>query len=160
VKRSIGILFLAAVLGAALAVPGAVAKDAKGPNCTDFIGGDPGYFYNPSNDSGTVTVDMKLASPFCADVTYLLDIKDLETGNLLVNDLAPDTRVGNVVSFSYTFGPGNAPGEATGDPNNPFRGGVCLVAESYWRDHLSDRAPDTGCEEVPIGSSGGGGGMF
>jgi hypothetical protein len=156
----IGTLFLAALI-AVLAVPGAVARDSKGPTCTDFSGGDPGYFYNLSNDSGTVTLDMTLMAPFCTDdVKYRMDIYDLETNNLVVNDVSPTSEAGNIVSFSYTFAPGQAPGEATGDPNNPVRGGVCLVAESYWRDHLSDRAPDTGCQPMPAGSSGGGGGMY
>jgi hypothetical protein len=147
-KRLIGLLALAAALAAVLVVPAATAKDKdyKGPACTNFIAGDPGYGYNETTTGGIVEVTMTLDAPACAGATYLLDIYNLSGAVLLVADVQ-GTASGTTVTFSYTF--------ASGAPSD----GVCLVAKSIHSGRVSDRAPDTGCQSVPAGSSGGGQGM-
>jgi hypothetical protein len=147
-KRLIGLLALAAALAAVLVVPAATAKDKdyKGPACTNYVFGDVGYLYNASTTGGTVEATMTLDAPACAGTTYLLDIYANDRTTLLVADVQ-GTPSGTTVFFSYTF--------ASGAPSD----GVCLVAKSIHSGRVSDRAPDTGCEPVPAGSSGGGQGM-
>jgi len=137
------LLFVAALVGAMLLAGTGSASDSKGPACMNFVSGDPGY------DGSTAGADMTLAAPACTDgLHYSLDIYSLDGSRLLVADVAPSSVAGTLVSFRYTFPAGTAPSD-----------GVCLVAKSWWRDHVADRAPDTGCQPAEVGSSGGGGGM-
>jgi hypothetical protein len=140
------LMLVAALAAAALLAGIGTASDSKGPACTNFSFGDPFYI------NGTAGADMTLAAPACTGETHFsLDIYSFTsdgTGTPLVADVPPSTVSGSMVSFSYTFPAGTAPSD-----------GVCLVATSYWRDHVADRAPDTGCQKVAAGSSGGGGGM-
>jgi hypothetical protein len=134
------LLLVAALAAAALLAGIGTASDSKGPACTNFAFGDPFYI------NGTAGANMTLAAPACTG-DFSLDIYSLDGTTLLVPDVAPSTVAGTTVSFSYTF--------SSGAPSD----GVCLVAKSFWRDHVADRAPDIGCQQVPAGSSGGGGGM-
>jgi hypothetical protein len=137
------LLLVAALAAAALLAGTGTASDSRGPACTNFAFGDPFYV------GDTTGADMTLAAPACTGETHFsLDIYSLDGTTLLVPDVAASTVSGSTLSFSYTFPSGTAPSD-----------GVCLVAKSYWRDHVADRAPDSGCQPVLAGSSGGGGGM-
>jgi hypothetical protein len=130
-------LMLVAVFAAAALVAGTgAASDTKGPPCTNVIAGDTGYF------GGTVTVILTLEAPACSDGSYLLDIYNLAGDTLLVGDLTPTNVSGDTVTFSYSF---------SGTPPD----GVCLVARTFYKKHLADRAPDSGCHPQPTDSSGG-----
>ena len=136
-------MFVAALAATALLAGTGSASDSKGPSCTNFTFGDPFY------DGSTAGADMSLAVPACTGETHFsLDIYNLAGTTLLVGEVAPTIVSGTTVHFEYTFPSGTAPSD-----------GVCLVAKSWWRGHVSDSAPDTGCQPVPFGSSGGGGGM-
>src|SRR5438309_3539789 len=135
------LLIVAALAVSALLAGSGTASDTKGPACTDYTFGDPFYV------GDTTGATMTLAAPACTGETHFsLDIYSLNGTTLLVPDVAPSTVSGSTVSFSYTFPSGTAPTD-----------GVCLVAKSFWRDHVADRGPDTGCQQVAVGSSGGGG---
>jgi hypothetical protein len=147
-KRSIGVLALVVALAAALTVPAATGKDARGPACTDFIGGDAFYSYNPETTSGTVTVEAQLAAPDCTG-EYVLTIYSLTSGGEgqpLVRSVEPTgfdvhPETGNtLVLFSYTF-TSSAPSD-----------GVCVAVESFHRGHVADRSPDSGCFAVAANS--------
>jgi hypothetical protein len=136
------LLLVAALVAGALVVGTGAASDTKGPACTDFTHGDPFY------DGSTAGAFMTLAAPACSGETHFsLDIYSLDGTTLLVADVPPSAVSGNMVTFSYTF--------QSGAPTD----GVCLVAKSWWRDHVADRGPDSGCETAPVGEPGGGGGM-
>jgi hypothetical protein len=141
----LSLIFIAAFAAAALFAATVTASDSRGPACTNFTFGDPFYTVG-----GTAGADMTLAVPACGGETHFsLDIYSLDGTSLLVPDVGPSTVSGTMVSFSYTFPSGEAPSD-----------GVCLVAKSWWRDHVADRAPDGDvCQPVPRDSSGGGGGM-
>jgi hypothetical protein len=143
-KRLIGLLALAVALAAVLVVPAATAKDKdyKGPACTNYVFGDAGYLYDSATTGGTVEATMTLDAPACASTTYSLDIYNFSGASLLVPDVQ-GTASGTTVTFSYTF--------ASGAPSD----GVCLVAKSIRNGHVSDRAPDIGCEPFEAGSGGG-----
>jgi hypothetical protein len=145
VKRliTIGVFVIAAA--AILAMPTG-AKDTKGPACANFTFGIAGY----SAVSGNGDAHMTLDAAGCTG-TYLLQVYPFTsggTGTRLASDIEPsgysvDDSTGNtVVDFSYTL-------------SSPPSDGVCLVAESYWRGHLADRAPDSGCQKVDPTSGGG-----
>jgi opacity protein-like surface antigen len=140
------LLVAAAVVVAAAAVAAvatAARPDALGPPCTNFTVGDPGYLFNSGTTSGRVTVDMTLAAPPCAGATYLLDIYDRSGTTLLAGDVTPASTTGSIVSFDYTI--------QSGAPSD----GVCVVVESYFHGRLIDRAPDSGCQVINPGDSGG-----
>src|SRR2546423_15514725 len=141
--KRFALIFVAALAAAALLAGTGSASDTRAPAWTNFTFGDPCYV------GSTAGADMSLAAPACSEGTHFsLDIYNLAGTTLLVGDVGPTIVSGTTVHFEYTFPSGTAPSD-----------GVCLVAKSWWRGHVSDRAPDGGCQPVPFGSSGGGGGM-
>lgn len=139
-KRLVPML-VAALAAAALVAGTGMAGDAKGPPCTNVIGGGDslGYRYN-GDGTGTVEATFILAAPACAQATYTLDVYNLQGTGSPLQTYAPTSVSGDTVTFSYTF---------SGAPTD----GVCLVGTTYHKAHLSDRAPNSGCAPVPEGSS-------
>jgi hypothetical protein len=136
-----------ALAATAFVAGAATAGDTKGPPCANITGREETDYYSPA-----ATPDLRwtfvLGATACDSVTYRLDIYDFAGSNLLVDDLAPTSTVGDRVVFEYTF--------ASGAPSD----GVCLVGETTRRGKTADRAPDgTGCFQVAAGSSGAGGGF-
>jgi hypothetical protein len=143
------VAFIAALTIAAVVAGTGTAGDTKGPPCADFIFGDPGYFRNAVNGSGIVTSTFTLKAPACDTATFKLHIYDYATGTtLLAGNIASTSVSGDTVSFTYNFSAGTAPTD-----------GVCLVGESYFKGRLADSAPDSGCLQVPVDSSGSGSGF-
>ena len=134
------VVALTATLAAAALVAGTgSAGDKKGPPCTDIVFGDFGYADN-GNGTGTVSGYVLLATTHCGTTSY----------NLFVQGLGSDAgEVDGVdatqINFSFTFA--------------SLPASVCVYVESVWRDHTSDRAPDTGCEVINKTDSGGGSGF-
>jgi hypothetical protein len=134
-------LILAAALAAATLVAGTGrADDTKGPPCTNVVNGDAGYVHN-ADGSGTVQVILTLAAPACADASYLLDIYGFHGSPLLFQNVDQATISGNTVTFLYSFSPG---------PTD----GVCVTAKTYYKKHLADLAPDSGCIDLEVESGG------
>jgi hypothetical protein len=130
-------LMLVTVLAAVALVSGTgTAADTKGPPCANVINGDAGYF------GDTVTVVLTLGAPACDDGSYLLEIYAL-SGTPLLDSTDLAVVAGDTVTITYTFAAGTAPSD-----------GVCLVAKTFYKKHLADRAPDSGCEALPADSSG------
>lgn len=143
------LLVIAAALATAALVAGTgTAGDTKGPPCTNVVNSTQGYVYDPTNDSGAVEVNLMLDASSCDAASYLLDILDFSGGSLGANDLTPTSVSGETVTFTHSFAAGTAPND-----------GVCLVAETFFRGRLADRAPDSGCFAVPANEAPGGQGM-
>jgi hypothetical protein len=142
------LMLVAALAGAALvAGTGAAASDTKGPPCTNITSGTAGYLYTSANQSGTVQAIFDLEAPACTDESYRLEIYDINGAALPGSPSVDQTAVPGetTVTITYTFAAGTAPS-----------GGVCIVVDTFWKKHLSDRGPDTGCYQVPPGEPAGG----
>jgi hypothetical protein len=140
-------LMLVAAFAAAAVVTGNVAaSDTKGPPCTNIISGTAGYVFDSSNSSGTVqAIILELGAPACAGESYVVEIYDSGGVNLLAT-VNQDAVPGETQpSISYSFAAGTAPSD-----------GVCIVVETFYKKHLADRGPDSGCFPVPPNESGGG----
>ena|SRR5947207_1703856 len=133
------LLMLVAALAAAALLAGiGTASDTKGPPCTNIASGDAGY------GSGTVQAIFDLSAPACAEGSYLLEIYDFSTGTNLLASTDQATVAGTQVTITYSFAAGQAPSD-----------GVCIVVTTFYKKHLADRGPDSGCYQVPADSSGG-----
>jgi len=147
-KRLFAVL-VAALAAAALVTGSGTAGDAKGPPCTNVIGGGDTLGYaspNPTtgtSGSGVVEATFILAAPACSEATYTLSVYSFDGSTLLVSDIQPTSISGDTVFFHYEF-PSGAPSD-----------GVCLVGTVSWKNHVSDPVPDTGCAPVENGSAGG-----
>jgi hypothetical protein len=138
-------MLVTALAATAIVAGTGTAGDTKGPPCVNVIDSTQGYVYDEINDSGEVEVNLILAAPACDAADYLLDIYDYLGSPQLANDLVPTIISGNTVTFRYSFAAGTAPND-----------GVCFVAETFFRDRLADRAPDSGCFQVPANEAPGG----
>jgi hypothetical protein len=139
-------LILVAVLGAATVAAGigtAVSSDTKGPPCSNITDGTAGYHVN-ADQSGTVQAIFTLGAPACTDESYRLEIYNLGGTTLLATVDQAAVPGETTPSITYNFAAGTAPSD-----------GVCIVVDTFWKKHLSDRGPDTGCFAVPPDSSGG-----
>jgi hypothetical protein len=141
-------LMLGAVFAAAALASGAgtaASSDTKGPPCTNIADGTAGYHVN-ADQSGQVQAIFTLEAPACADESYRLEIYDLN-GNALPGNptVDQDAVAGETsVTITYDFAAGTAPSS-----------GVCIVVDTFWKKHLSDRGPDSGCFPVPPDNPGG-----
>jgi hypothetical protein len=126
---------------AALAVATTSATGA-GPRCADITGENHSYATR-----GTINVGLILdgasdavASTPCKSVTYTLVISGVSTGPIVV------TQKGDNLFTSITF--------SDTDDN------ICISATtSSSGGKVHDAAPDVGCLEISVGSSGGGSGF-
>jgi hypothetical protein len=132
------LLLVAALVAAALMAGIGTASDTKGPPCTNITSGDAGY------GGGTVQAIFDLSTPACAEGSYLLEIYDFSTGTNLLASTDQATVAGTQVTIKYSFAAGQAPSD-----------GVCIVVTTFYKKHLADRGPDSGCYPVPADSSGG-----
>jgi hypothetical protein len=132
------LLLVAALAAAALMAGIGTASDTKGPPCTNIASGDAGY------GGGTVQAIFDLSTPACAEGSYLLEIYDFSTGANLLASTDQATVAGTQVTITYSFAAGQAPSD-----------GVCIVVTTFYKKHLADRGPDSGCYQVPADSSGG-----
>jgi hypothetical protein len=140
-------LILGAAFAAAALVAGNVAAgDTKGPPCTNIVSGTAGYAYDSSDSSGTVqAIILELGAPACAGESYALEIYDIGGTNLL-QTVNQDAVAGETQSMiSYSFAAGTAPPD-----------GVCIVVDTFFKKHLADRGPDSGCFPVPPNEGAGG----
>jgi hypothetical protein len=136
------VLASAAVVGAVLATGVVPAGAESGPKCADITGENHNYAIQ-----GTVSVGLILAgasdaasSVPCKSVTYTLVISGI-TGSPLVI-----TQKGSNLFSNVTFS----------DVDN----NICISATtSSSGGKIYDAAPDYGCLEISVGSSGGGSGF-
>lgn len=132
---------LIVVLGAALAV-WASPGTAAGPRCADITGEQHNYAAQ-----GTISVALLLdgagdvtTSVPCRSVTYTLIISGISGGPLVVE------QKGDSTFESITF---------TDNDNN-----ICISATAGSSGgKVHDSAPDAGCLEISVGSTGAGGGF-
>jgi hypothetical protein len=141
------LLMLVAAFAVAAVVAGSVAaSDTKGPPCTNIISGTAGYAYDSSDSSGTVqAIILELGAPACAGESYVVEIYDIGGANLLATANQDAVPGETQPAISYSFAAGTAPAD-----------GVCVVVETFYKKHLSDRGPDSGCFPVPPNEGGGG----
>lgn len=150
-RRIAGIAALAVATAAALGLPaGAVSArpgDAKGPLCSDIF--VTVSFANATGTPGqSATVQWTLTTPqapSCPDAVYTVTIFDATGTTILgggryIGDGATD-------AFSGFFMIAEAPSS------------VCVSATSTVRGRVTDSAPDSGCQTVPLTTSGGASGM-
>jgi hypothetical protein len=146
-KRLLLMVVTALSAAAVMVGSGGAAIDAKGPPCTNVVGGgDTLAYVAPGDGTGTVEATFILGAPACAAASYLLDIYSFDGQTWLVEDVQPTSISGDHVFFRYQF--------SSGAPSN----GVCLEGTTYFRGRLIDTVPDNGCAPVENGSSGGFGG--
>jgi hypothetical protein len=133
------LMLVAALAAAALVAGAATAGDTKGPPCANIASGDAGYGYNPADSSGTVQADFDLTAPACADESYRLEIYDFSTGTQLLAPAVDQAAVAGTthVTITYSFAAGTAPSD-----------GVCIVVTTFYKKHLADLGPDSGCFQV------------
>jgi hypothetical protein len=86
-----------------------------------------------------------LEAPACTDESYRLEIYDLGGTTLLATVDQAAVPGETTVTITYNFATGTAPSS-----------GVCIVVDTFWKKHLSDRGPDTGCFPVPPDEPAGG----
>jgi hypothetical protein len=142
-------LMLAAAVAAAALVAGsgtAASSDTKGPPCTNIADGTAGYDFH-ADSSGTVQAIFTLEAPACSEESYRLEIYDLNGGTLPGNPSVDQPAVAGetIVTITYNFDAPTAPSS-----------GVCIVVDTFWKKHLSDRGPDRGCVELPPNEPPGG----
>jgi hypothetical protein len=133
---------VAAVAAAALAV--AVSAGAEsGPNCADITNGNWNYATRGTINVGLVLAGAQdaLSSTPCKSVTYTLVISAINEPPKVV------TQKGNHLFTGVTF--------SDTDDN------VCISATTGSSGgKVHDAAPNAGCFEVTVGTSGGGAGGF
>jgi len=137
-------MLVAAFAAAALAAGTATASDTKGPPCANITNGTAGYLYNSADSSGTVQAIFELGAPACSEESYVLQIYNFSGTTLLatVNQAAVPGET--TATITYSLAAGSAPSD-----------GVCIVVTTFYKKHLADRGPDSGCYSVPADSSGG-----
>jgi hypothetical protein len=140
------LVLVPALAAAALVASSSMATDTRGPACVNVVNTDQAYVRDATNDSGQVEVTLILDAPACDDASYSLDIFDFSGRPRLAQGLEPATVSGNFVTFTYSFAAGTAPDQ-----------GICFVAETFYKGHLADIAPDSGCFQVAEGGGSGGG---
>lgn len=130
-KKIIALGF-AALAMAAVAPSVAGADDVRGPSCVDIIGDGSGGSYLAS---GLVTVRVALASPNCEQFDYSV-VAVTSQGEVPLT-LVGQNEAGTLVFFQGSVDPTNA--------------SVCIYGTTSVGDshHVFDRAPDTGCIDVP-----------
>jgi hypothetical protein len=150
-KRIAGVVALTAAAAVALGLPaGAVSArpgDARGPLCSDIFvtvsfanaTGTPGQ---PATVQWTLTTPQ---APSCRDAVYTVTVFDATGTTILgggryIGDGATD-------AFADFFTIAEAPSS------------VCVSATSAVRGRVTDSAPDSGCQMVPLTTSGGASGM-
>lgn len=118
-------------LGVAPAV-NAIGNDVKGPACADIVAGD-GF-----NTGGSVQFMLSVAAPSCAPVTYTMYVLD-EPGDvtpLATAKLSGDGSTDLLFSIAVT------------DDDDT----VCVYSTTSIGRHVFDRAPDSGCVTLTVGS--------
>ena len=133
----LGLLVAMAALVVAISPAG-----AAGPRCADITGENHNYAAR-----GTITVGLILdgasdagASTTCKSVTYTLVISGVSGGPIVVSQKGDNIFTG--ITFSDT------------DDN------ICISATTTSSGgKVYDAAPDAGCLEISVGSSGGGSGF-
>jgi hypothetical protein len=149
-KRIAGIAALAAsavALGLPAAAVSARPGDARGPLCSDIFvtvsfanaTGTPGQ---PATVQWTLTTPQ---APSCPDAVYTVRVFDATGTTILGGDQY--TGDGATDAFSGFFTIAEAPSS------------VCASATSEVRGRVTDNAPDSGCQTVPLTTSGGASGM-
>ncbi len=149
--RARGILALLAVLAATMFVPASAVAygDAKGPPCSDYIVGDIGgfgYFVDPETGNGIVAGRNEVSKSACPKLDYRMFVLSADGSSTIGTAIgAANIAVGGqpVVEFMLDIGP--TPPSA-----------VCVYMTSERKGKVIDRAPDTGCEVVVVGTSPGG----
>jgi hypothetical protein len=150
-RRIAGIAALAVATAATLGVPAAAVSarpgDAKGPLCSDIF-----VTVSFANATGTpdqpATVQWTLTTqqaPSCSGAVYTVRVFD-STGTTLLGG-GQYTGDGATDAFSDFFTIAEAPSS------------VCVSATSEVRGRVTDSAPDSGCQTVPLTTSGGASGM-
>jgi hypothetical protein len=143
------LLVVTALSAAALAGGVQAASDTRGPACTNVVGGGDSLAYvSPGDGTGVVEATFELDAPACPDASYSLAIYTFNGTTRLVKNVQPTSISGNIVFFHYEF--------ASGAPTD----GVCLVGETEWKGHESDRVPDSGCAPVENTFNGGSAGGY
>jgi hypothetical protein len=150
VKQFFALLAVGAAVATLSAVASGAPPDTTGPPCADIVDGLAGYLiHDPITgeplSQPVLDLDLFLASPSCASVTYTLDVYASDETTLLAT--VTGVRGAESVHFTQTF---NGVGEPTADLE-----GLCLVATTSLGRHVADRAPDQGCVTVEPDSSGG-----
>ena len=129
---------LALIIGALGIVPGAGAlspEDAQGPACVDVVDGT-GFYAS----SGEVAVLVRLAGPNCTQFDY--EVFAISAEGELALSLGGEFEDGTTLGFQGAVDPAT---NAT----------VCVYATVSVRGdhHVFDRAPDSGCFELPKDAS-------
>lgn len=118
-------------LGVAPAV-NAIGNDAKGPACADIVAGD-GF-----NTGESVQFMLSVAAPSCAQVTYTMYVLD-EPGD--ATPIATATLSGDrSTDLFFTI------------PISDDDDTVCVYSTTSIGKHVFDRAPDSGCVTLTVGS--------
>ena len=142
-RRTRTLLFAGVTIAAAVLAMGVVSARAEsGPKCADITGENHNYAVQ-----GTISVGLILAgasdatsSTPCKSVTYTLVISGI-TGNPLIVTQKGDNLFSGVTFF---------------DADN----NICISATAGSSGgKVHDAAPDAGCLEISVGSTGGGSGF-
>jgi hypothetical protein len=145
---------LLVALAALLVIPAtgttAPADQVRGPGCGDITLSDstgqlPAY---RGTEGGAATVEALLttAKPSCSSGVYTISLYT-DTSQTTLIDSRTFTGDDVTSEFLATFSLTSAPDS------------VCIVATSTRSGHLIDAAPNSGCFELVINSSGGGSGI-
>lgn len=134
-RALVAALTLFLLLAAPVAAVKGIARDSRGPTCTDIIGSDGtidsggSYTYNATTGTGTVTFQLVLAGTSCTDVTYTLYILDEATSTTATSAWTVGDGTSNVIQFWNVA-------VSTTDAD------VCVYATTTKGAKLYDRAPD------------------
>ncbi|HVF75187.1 MAG TPA: hypothetical protein VM938_09060 [Acidimicrobiales bacterium] len=89
--------------------------DAKGPDCAEILGGSGSYVLGPAAGTRTVTTDLTLAAPACAEITYTLEVTYTTlTGTAARVSTTTYSAVGNAVQLAVTIPDADAPATVHG----------------------------------------------
>jgi hypothetical protein len=153
-KRTAVLAAVAAVAAVALALPtgGSSAPpdysgDAKGPRCSDIfvtasLANSGGVVGQPATVQWTLTTPL---APSCPGGVYTVTVFD-EIGSTVLGG-GRYVGDGENAAFAGFFSVASAPTA------------VCVSATSVVRGRITDSAPDSGCERVPLSDVGGASGM-
>jgi len=138
-----GLLALATtVAGLTLWAAPVGAGDARGPACSDFSG-KADMFYSATDTTGeaVVQISFDLAGPSCSDWTYNLHVLDATGARELVSTSTAGDGTQRLTMRA------SVPGDPLLPPDN-----VCIYTTTTTKGgRVSDRAPDTGCQQVKLG---------
>ena len=146
---------LLVALAALLVVPAtgttAPPDPVHGNSCGDITLSDSAQSGAPAysgTEGGSATVDALIttAKPSCSGVVYTISFYTDAAHTTSISKTFAGDDVTSAFAWSYTF--------ATGAPHS-----VCIFATSSRGGHVIDAAPNTGCRDISLGSSGGGSGI-